>query len=118
MLFVFTFGLLKQTRVKEFKKLAQEAIDQKQREEVLEQFNLDPQNEAKDSDNSSVQVTITDTPYSPLGRRGFIVDFNFNKSNLMSQVTEKPTIKDKSFLFGTIFIGVVITISTLIWGLL
>jgi len=80
---------------------------------------LEPQDQPKnESSSSSVQVTITDVPSSPLGRRGFIVDFNFDKSNLMSTVTEKPTIKDKAFLFGTIFIGVLVTIFTLIWGLL
>ncbi len=114
------YVLMKNTRVKQFEKLAQKAIEKKQREELFNEFNLDANEidkaEGKTEDEKMPEVVFKNRPN---GLRGVIVDINFTNNMLEGEYfIKKPSLKDKIFLYGTIFIGVVITISTLIWGLL
>lgn len=114
------YVLMKNTRVKQFEKLAQKAIEKKQREELFNDFNLDANEidkaEGKTEDEKMPEVVFQNKPN---GLRGVIVDINFTNNMLEGEYfIKKPSLKDKIFLYGTIFIGVVITISTLIWGLL
>lgn len=120
LLIFLTFMLLKQTRVNEFKLLAQKAFEKKQREMLLESFDIDVEETNKEQgivDAEETQVVIGNETVVN-GRRNVFVDFNFDKNNLLVFSKIKPTIKEKSFVFGTIFIGIFITISTLIWGIL
>ena len=121
LLIFLTYMLLKQTRVKEFSKLAQKAFETKQRETLLESFDLDVDKINKEQginqNNNATQVVIGE-PVIKDGKRNIMVDFNFGENNLMATNFKKPTLKDKAFLFGVLFIGVVITISTLIWGII
>lgn len=114
------FLLMKQTRVKQFENLARKAIAQKQREELFKEFNLDVNEVDKQDGNLPTEkmpeVIIKDRPN---GLKNVFVDINFTNNLLEGDYfIKKPTLKDKMFLYGTIFIGVFITISTLIWGLL
>lgn len=116
------FVLMKNTRVKQFEMLAKKAIERKQREELFKDFNLDAN--VVDAENGvqkdeNIPEVIFDDQIRPGGRRGIIVDINFTNNMLEGEYfIKKPSLKDKMFLYGTIFIGVVITISTLIWGIL
>lgn len=116
------FKLMKSTRVKEFEKLAKKAIAQKEREELFNGFNLDvnkldEESGVKQDDNMS-QVIINEAPRVN-GRKSFVIDINFTKNMLHGDyIIKKPSLMDKVFLYGTIFLGVFITISTLIWGIL
>jgi len=116
-----TYLLLKQTRVKEFQFIAQQAFKNKQREELLKSFDLDVGEVNKEqgigNDTATPQVIIGE-PVFVNGRKNIMVDFNFNENNLMATNFKKPSLKDKAFLYGVIFIGVVITICTLIWGII
>ena len=114
------FLLMKQTRVKQFTKLAEKAIEKKQREELFNEFNLNANEidkaEGKTDDDKMPEVIFQNRPN---GLRGVIVDINFSKNMLEGDyIIKRPSLKDKIFLYGTIFLGVVITISTLIWGIL
>ncbi len=114
--------LMKNTRVKQFEKLARKAIEKKQREELFKEFNLDANAEdaidGKPQDENVPNVIFDNNVY-PNGKRRVIVDIDFNKNILEGEyIIKKPSIKDKMFVYGTIFIGVFITISTLIWGII
>lgn len=114
------YVLMKHTRIKQIEKLAKKAIEKKQREELFNDFNLDANEidkaEGKTEDEKMPEVIFRNKPN---GLRGVIVDVNFTNNMLEGEYfIKKPSLKDKIFLYGTIFIGVVITISTLIWGLL
>ena len=114
----FVYLLIKNTRVKEMQGLAQKAFKRKQREEILTMMDLDveqmnkEQGITKDDDEPEVIFTKIN------GKNA--IDFRFPQIPLLFGVDGKykPTLKDKIFLHATIFIGVFITISTLIWGIL
>lgn len=109
------YCLMKNTRVKQFEALAKKAIEQKQREELFKQFNLDANEDAPKNE----QENVPEVRINNFGRRGIVVDFNFSKFVLEGDCSiKKPSLKDKIFLYGTIFMGIAITISTLIWGVL
>ncbi len=116
------FSLFKQTRVREYKKLAEDAIARKERESILDSFNLDIneldvlQGIKRNEDEPEVIMSSDTGTY---GRKGVILDIRFQNQILNGDCSiRKPSITDKAFLIGTIFIGIFITISTLIWGLL
>lgn len=110
------YKLMKNTRVKQFELLAKKAIDKKQREELFKEFNLDPSD--GDQYDNIPEVVIADS-ISPNGKRGMIVDINVSNNLLEGDYfIAKPTLRDKIFLYGTIFMGIAITFSTLIWGIL
>lgn len=118
----FTFMLLKNTRVKEFASLAKKAIESKQRENILKSFDLNVEELNKEQgirneEPKDLEVVVSDE-FVRGGRKNVLVDFNFSEDSLMNNVQTKPSLKDKAFLYGIIFIGVFITISTLIWGIL
>ena len=116
------FKLMQSTRVKQFEKLAKMAIDKKQREQLFKEFNLDAKEIDKQDgkqENNNMPEVVFDDKIRPDGRQGVIVDINFTNNMLEGEYSiKKPSIKDKMFLYGTIVIGVMITIFTLIWGLL
>ena len=119
----FTFMLLKQTRVKQFESLAKRAIENKQRENILKSFDLNVEEINKEQGITNISagdlhVEVTDQPPLANGRQNILVDFSFDENSLMSKNIKKVPLKDKAFIIGTIFIGVFITISTLIWGIL
>lgn len=119
----FTFMLLKQTRVKQFESLAKRAIENKQRENILKSFDLNVEEINKEQgitniSSGDLRVEVTDQPPLANGRQNILVDFSFDENSLMSKNIKKVPLKDKAFIIGTIFIGVFITISTLIWGIL
>lgn len=116
------FTLMKNTRVKDFEKLARKAIQQKEREQLFNEFNLDVNKVDAEAgiaqDENMSQVTISESPHKN-GRKSFIIDINYSKNILYGDCfIKKPSLMDKAFLYGTIFLGVFITISTLIWGIL
>jgi len=56
---------------------------------------------------------------APNGQRRLVIDFNFKNKMLFGNVEKvKPTLKEKSFMYGTLALGVLVTIFTLIWGIL
>ena len=113
-----SYLLIKNTRVKEMQGLAKKAIKRKQREEILTMLDLDveqmnkEQGIIKDEDEPEVVFTKIN------GHNA--IDFRFKQMPLLYGAvgSYKPTLKDKMFLLATIFIGVFITVSTLIWGIL
>ena len=87
--------------------------DNKQREALLESFDLDVNELNKEqgiSHNEDEPQVIIGQETFAYGRKNVLVDFNFDKNNLMAFNYTKPTLKEKSFLFGTIFIGVFINL--------
>lgn len=123
LLALFTYLLLKNTRVKEFKSLAQKAIENKQRENLLKSFDLNidelnaQQGINQNVDFSDIQAVVSDE-FEKNGRKNILIDFSVPEDSLMAKNYKKPSIKDKSFMYGVIFIGIFITISTLIWGII
>ncbi|MBQ7884716.1 MAG: CPBP family intramembrane metalloprotease [Clostridia bacterium] len=120
-LIFLVFGLMKSTRVKQFEKLARKAIAKKEREQLFEEFNLDARQVDADAgieeDKEIPEVIINDAPRG--GKRGVIIDINFSNNMLYGDnFIKKPSLIDKAFLYGTIFIGIFITLSTLIWGIM
>lgn len=120
-LIFLVFGLMKSTRVKQFEKLARKAIAKKEREQLFEEFNLDAKQVDADAgieeDKEIPEVIINDAPRG--GKRGVIIDINFSNNMLYGDnFIKKPSLIDKAFLYGTIFIGIFITLSTLIWGIM
>lgn len=116
------FVLMKNTRVKQFEDLAKKAIDKKQREELFKDFNLDANvidaENGKEIDDNVPEI-IFDNEIRPNGKRGIIVDINFTNNLLAGEYfIKKPTLKEKSILYATIFIGVTVTLFTLIWGII
>lgn len=120
LLIFLTYMLLKQTRVKDFQKLAMNAIQEKQRSDLLESFDINV-NELN-AEQGLKQDTSTEVVVGPQfirnGLPNIRLDVNFDENNLLYNKTKKPSLKDKAFLIGTIVLGVIITISTLIWGIL
>ncbi|MBE7075168.1 MAG: CPBP family intramembrane metalloprotease [Clostridiales bacterium] len=116
------FMLMKQTRVKQFELLAKKAIAKKERERLFAQFNLDAnkidaENGEKPDENMPEVVFKEDI--SRAGSRGVIVDVNFKNSILEGEYfIKKPSLKDKMFLYGALFLGIFVTLSTLIWGII
>lgn len=130
MLFVLVFLLIaltkllfKFTRVKQFENLAQKAINKKQREKILESFNLDA-NEIDRENGVEVDDNIPEVIFAddiiPNARKNIIVNIDFKNSHILEgdYIIQKPSLKDKAFLIGTIVLGAVITFFTLIWGIL
>lgn len=120
-LIFLVFRLMKSTRVKQFEKLARKAIAKKEREQLFEEFNLDAKQVDADAgieeDKEIPEVIINDAPRG--GKRGVIIDINFSNNMLYGEnFIKKPSLIDKAFLYGTIFIGIFITLSTLIWGIM
>ena len=116
------FGLMKATRVKDFEKLARKAIAQKEREELFNEFNLDVNKVDAEAgvtkDENMSQVVINEAPRVN-GKKNFVIDINFSKNMLHGEYfIKKPSLMDKAFLYGTIFLGAFITVSTLIWGII
>ena len=64
-----------------------------------------------------MQVVVSDE-FINNGKKSISIDFNVAEDSLMAKRIQKPIVKDKAFLWGVVFIGVFITISTLIWGIL
>lgn len=118
LLIFLTYMLLKQTRVKDFQRLAKNAFENKQRELLLESFDIDVNEIDGEQTNEGQPQVVISQPVLSGGRKNIMVDFNFNQDDLMATNFKKPSLKDKAFLYGTIFIGIFITISTLIWGIL
>ena len=116
------FSLFKNTRVKEYRKLAENAIARKERESILDSFNLDINqldSEQGIKRNEDEPEVIMASDFGLGGRKNIVLDIRFQNQILNGDCSiKKPSITDKAFLIGTIFIGIFITISTLIWGLL
>ncbi len=121
LLVFFTYKLLKCTRVNQFEKMAKKAIEKKQRESILKSFdlNVDEVNAEQGiiEDENEPTITIGGEILNN-GKRGLILDINFKSNDLMCTIQKKPTLKEKTFLIAVIFLGIIITISTLIWGIL
>lgn len=117
----FTFMLLKSTRVKYYETIIKRAMDKKQRESILSSFdlNIDEVNSEQGiiEDENAPEVVLGGE-INKNGRRGLVLDINFKTEDIMGCAIKKPKLIEKMFLYSTIFIGVVITISTFIWGIL
>lgn len=115
-----TYLLLQHTRVREFKKLATNAIERKQKEELFDYLNVDDYDadEDKISENEPEIVFVNSPSKNRPGK--ILVDIKIPENNILHGdcSIKKPTLKDKAFLFGTIAMGAVITILTLVWGIL
>ena len=121
LLALLTFRLLKNTRVKDFQTLAKKALDKKQRETILQSFdlNIDEINaEQGIKEDSNAPEVIIGGEVIKNGRKSVILDFNFKTNDLMVANFKKPTLKDKTFLISVCVLGVIITICTLIWGII
>lgn len=111
---IFVYALMSTTRVQSYKKIAQKAINNKQREELFESFNLNAEDYTSKNQENLPQV-VFDERLMPNGRRNVFINF---QDDLLSGRIIKPTLKDKVFMYGTLFLGIFITISTFIWGIL
>ena len=118
LIIALVYLLIKNTRVKEMQGLAQKAIKRKQREEILSMLDLNV-NDLNKEQGIQKDINEPEVEFTKVNGKSMI-NFTFPKTPLLFGIekSEKPTIKDKMFLYATMFIGVFITISTLIWGLL
>lgn len=121
LLVFLVFKLMKSTRVKQFENLARKAIAKKEREQLFQEFNLDAKKVDAEAgvveDKEIPEVIISEPAHG--NRRGVIIDINFSNNMLYGDnFLKRPTTLDKAFLYGTIFIGIFVTISTLIWGII
>ena len=111
--------LIKNTRVKEMQGLATKAFKRKQREEILASLDLDidEMNKEQGIERGDGEPEVVFTKVNGVNT----IDIRFPSTSLLygyEGEVYKPNLKDKMFLYATLFIGVFITISTLIWGLL
>ena len=90
---------------------------------ILESFNLDA-NEIDRENGVEVDDNIPEVIFAddiiPNARKNIIVNIDFKNSHILEgdYIIQKPSLKDKAFLIGTIVLGAVITFFTLIWGIL
>lgn len=119
LLIFLTYMLLKQTRVKDFQKLAKRAIDASQRESLLKSFDIDVNELDGEKTTEPQEPKVSIGPqFIKNGKQNVMLDISFSENDLMSNVVKKTTVKDRAFLIGTLVLGVIITISTLIWGII
>lgn len=116
LLVLLTYLLFKYTRINELKKVANRALERKQREEILKMLDIE---EDKENDNSEYDENEPEVIFRRYNGRQF-VDINFKNNPFIEDVVvaKKHTLQEKAFLYATVFLGIVITISTLIWGIM
>ena len=113
-LLFLVYLLLKQTKVKELQSLAKKAVENQDRLELLKSFDIDTSDDNVSQNGTTVEVKS----FMNNGYKNYRFDFTFSENSLMSVKGKSPSLKDKTFLIGTIIIGIIITISTLIWGII
>jgi len=122
LLYLLVKRLINATAVPYFKKIAVKAIENEERKALFEQFNLD----VKEIDKENGVVSDDEIPEVEIRQAGTIngkpnIMVNFkNPPSLLSgdYFIKKPSLYDKAFLYGTMFLGIFITIATLIWGII
>lgn len=119
--YLLVISLLKATRIKQFEGLAKQAIANKEREEILKSFNIDPNYNNDDQTQQTEQNMPNVVFINDRGRFGkrAIVDINFAKNMLYGKYDiRQPALKEQVFWYGSLVLGVLITIATFIWGIL
>lgn len=113
LLFVLAFltrRLFMETKVKQLATQANEIMKQKLREDLFAGTNYEEQ--IKNENNNDGTVVKID---QNLSKKELI--FQFIKPNYL-QEKYKPEFKDKIFLYSSLFISIITTIFTFIWGIL
>ena len=107
LLFVFITLLMKESQKGKIKKVADEVVKQQMREKLFEGTNLE--------NSAQPQGDITIKKRTEFGSR-VILDiackgYVWNKGY-------KPTLKENIFMYSTLFLGIVLTIFTFVWGVI
>ena len=102
--------IIKDTRITQMAQLADTAIKQQLRNEIMSGIE-----EAKPIANTN-EVDVQLAPQVFNGKRFVSVNI---KTNLMQyKQTYNPSKKDMIFLYASLFLGIVLTISTFVWGII
>lgn len=102
--------IIKDTRITQMAQLADTAIKQQLRNEIMSGIE-----EAKPIANTN-EVDVQLAPQIFNGKRFVSVNI---KTNLMQyKQTYNPSKKDMIFLYASLFLGIVLTISTFVWGII
>lgn len=101
--------IIKDSRITQMAQMADTVIKQQLRNELLSGIE-----EAKPIENSDVDVQLN--PQVVDGKR--LVSVNFKTNINQYKQTYNPSKKDMIFLYASLFLGIVLTISTFIWGIL
>lgn len=109
MLLWLTKILCKETRVKRLAQVADQMLKQELRNDLLRGFqNVDvPKNQSSEIELNKQVIN---------GKN--VININFKKDMLVYGVAYKPTSKDKIFMYANLFLGIVLTICTFIWGII
>lgn len=102
--------IIKDTRMLRMSQVADSAIKAQLRNELL----FGEGNAPVETEND--EMTIRINPETVQGRRLLSIDLKTNPFSYRQ--TYKPTQKDMIFLYATLFLGVILTISTFIWGII
>ncbi len=107
LLIYLTLQLFKQTRVQKITQLANELMKTELRKEIMGDLVED-----KSQENENVIFTK-----ETVGTKK-IFNVNFKNLSLLGGSLYKPTLKDNIFLYVNLFMSIVITLFTFIWGIL
>lgn len=104
--------LLKETKIKKITDFANTLFKQKLRDDLLEE-NSSTENNTETNQEPQVQINPVANSSMPLAK--VLLPQNLIYSGF---VKGEVTLKDKIFMYGTLFIGVCVNLATLIWGML
>ena len=102
--------LLKETRMQRISEMADSVVKQQLRKQLFEGTSLETQQ--PDADNDEIKVENRST----IGTK-VVFDVKL-VGDLFLRKKYRPTFKDNIFMYGSMFLGIVITLFTFIWGIL
>lgn len=110
LLFMFVMLLIKETRIRRLAQVADSVVKDKLRQELFEGTDLQTNNQIQNPDivvqNASNDITKK------------VYNINFANSFAFANKQYKPTFKDKIFFYGSLALGIVVTVFTFIWGII
>ena len=107
----FVAKLLKETRLHRISELADTVVKQQLRQQLFQGTSLENQ-PTQSSENGEIEVEQRSTVGSKV-----VFDVKL-VGDLFMKRKYKPTFKDNIFMYGSMFLGVLITIFTFVWGVL
>lgn len=111
LMFYFTMLLFKETRLKRLTAVADQILKLQLRNEIM--------NGIDEAEKKSLNNTDEDVVYSQqmLGNKR-VVNVNFKKDLFYTKPIYQPTFKDNIFMYVNLFLGIIVTLFTFIWGIL
>ncbi len=101
--------IIKESQIKRIAQAADKAIKKRLRDELM-------YGTTQDSTIQTENMAIEINPERSDGKR--LVSINFFPETLMLMPSYKATQKDMIFLYASLFLGIILTVSTFIWGIL